>query len=177
MHNLDRIEQLKSLLCQRILVVDGAMGTSIQGKDLGPDDFGGVDYEGCNEYLNLTRPDVIAGIHRAYLDAGADILETNTFGATSVVLAEYDLAHEAHRINLAAAELARSAADAVTTAEKPRFVAGSMGPTTKTISVTGGITFDELSDAYREQAKGLAEGGVDVLLLETTQDTINVKAG
>ena len=86
MHNYDRIDQLKSLLCQRILVVDGAMGTSIQGKDLGPDDFGGADYEGCNEYLNLTRPDVISDIHRAYLDAGADILETNTFGATSVVL-------------------------------------------------------------------------------------------
>ena len=177
MHNSYRIDQLKSLLLQRILVVDGAMGTSIQGKDLGPDDFGGVDYEGCNEYLNLTRPHVIADIHRAYLDAGADILETNTFGATSVVLAEYDLAHEAHRINLAAAELARRVADEVTTSEKPRFVAGAMGPTTKTISVTGGITFDELSEAYSEQAKGLMEGGVDVLLLETTQDTINVKAG
>ncbi len=177
MHNSDRINQLKSLIGQRILVVDGAMGTSIQGKDLGPDDFGGADYEGCNEYLTLTRPDVIADIHQAYLDAGADILETNTFGATSVVLAEYDLAHEALRINRAAAELARDVADAASTAEAPRFVAGSMGPTTKTISVTGGITFDELSESYREQALGLVEGGVDVLLLETTQDTINVKAG
>ena len=159
------------------MVVDGAMGTSIQGKDLGPEDFGGEDYEGCNEYLCLTRPDVIVDIHRAYLDAGADILETNTFGATSVVLAEYELSHEALRINRVAAELARHAADAASTPEKPRFVAGSMGPTTKTISVTGGITFDELAEAYREQALGLVQGGADVLLLETTQDTINVKAG
>ena len=177
MDNSDRINQLKTLLSQRILIVDGAMGTSIQGKNLGPEDFGGADYEGCNEYLNLTRPEVIADIHQAYIDAGADILETNTFGATSVVLAEYDLAHEGRRINRAAAEMARAVADAAATPEKPRFVAGSMGPTTKTISVTGGITFDELSEAYREQALGLMEGGVDVLLLETTQDTINVKAG
>ena len=153
------------------------MGTAIQDKDLGPEDFGGEDYEGCNEYLSLTKPDVISDIHRGYLDAGADILETNTFGATSVVLAEYDLAHEALRINRAAAELARKAADAVSTPDRPRFVAGSMGPTTKTISVTGGIAFDDLSEAYREQAMGLVEGGVDLLLLETTQDTINVKAG
>ena len=177
MHDFNRINELKSQLSQRILVADGAMGTSIQGKNLGPEDFGGVDYEGCNEYLNLTRPDIISDIHRDYLAAGADILETNTFGATSVVLAEYDLACEALRINRAAAELARRVADAMSTPQKPRFVAGSMGPTTKTISVTGGITFDELSEAYREQALGLVEGGVDVLLLETSQDTINVKAG
>ena len=177
MDNSNRINLLKSQLMQRILVVDGAMGTSIQGKDLGPDDFGGADYEGCNEYLNLTKPEVIADIHQAYLHAGADILETNTFGATSVVLAEYDLAHEAHSINVAAAQLARRAADQMSTEEWPRFVAGSMGPTTKTISVTGGITFDELSEAFREQALGLVEGGADLLLLETSQDTINVKAG
>ena len=177
MVNFERINQLKSLLDQRILVVDGAMGTSIQGKGLGPEDFGGEDYEGCNEYLVLTKPAVIGDIHREYLEAGADVLETNTFGATSVVLAEYDLAHEARRINRAAAELARQVADDVSTPDRPRFVAGSMGPTTKTISVTGGITFDELAEAYREQALGLVEGGVDLLLLETTQDTINVKAG
>ena len=177
MVNFERINQLKSLLAQRILVVDGAMGTSIQGKGLGPEDFGGEDYEGCNEYLVLTKPAVIGDIHREYLEAGADVLETNTFGATSVVLAEYDLAHEARRINRVAAELARQVADDVSTPDRPRFVAGSMGPTTKTISVTGGITFDELAEAYREQALGLVEGGVDLLLLETTQDTINVKAG
>ena len=177
MDNSERINLLKSLLCQRIMVVDGAMGTSIQGKELGPEDFGGEEFEGCNEYLTLTRPDVILDIHQGYLAAGADILETNTFGATSVVLAEYNLAHEALRLNLVSAQLARQASDAASTPDKPRFVAGSMGPTTKTISVTGGVTFDELSEAYREQAVGLVQGGADLLLLETTQDTINVKAG
>ncbi|MFB3120462.1 MAG: homocysteine S-methyltransferase family protein, partial [Stenotrophomonas maltophilia] len=179
MNATERIDILKSLLQPggRILVVDGAMGTAIQGKDLGPEDFGGLEYEGCNEYLNLTRPDVIADIHRSYLDAGADIIETNTFGATSVVLAEYNLASEARRINREAAELARQLADQSSTPEKPRFVAGSMGPTTKTISVTAGITFDELARSYQEQAAGLVEGGVDLLLLETSQDTINIKAG
>ena len=113
----------------------------------------------------------------ATLEAGADILETDTFGATAVVLAEYDLAHEARRLNTVAASLARQAADAASTPEKPRFVAGSMGPTTKTISVTGGITFDELADSYHVQAAGLIEGGVDLLLLETGQDTLNIKAG
>jgi 5-methyltetrahydrofolate--homocysteine methyltransferase len=157
--------------------MDGAMGTAIQSRGLGPEDFGGAQYEGCNEYLNITRPDVIADIHQGYLDAGADILETNTFGATSVVLAEYDLEGEARKINREAAQLARHLADAVSTPNRPRFVAGSMGPTTKTISVTGGITFDELASSYHEQASGLIEGGVDVLLLETSQDTLNVKAG
>ena len=168
---------LKASLSERILVMDGAMGTAIQSRGLGPEDFGGAQYEGCNEYLNITRPDVIADIHQGYLDAGADILETNTFGATSVVLAEYDLEGEARKINREAAQLARHLADAVSTPNRPRFVAGSMGPTTKTISVTGGITFDELASSYHEQASGLIEGGVDVLLLETSQDTLNVKAG
>ena len=179
MNENNRINELKSLLQPggRILVVDGAMGTAIQGKDLGPDDFGGPEYEGCNEYLTITRPDVISDIHQSYLDSGADIIETNTFGATSVVLAEYDLSHEASRINKEAALLARKAADQSSQTHKPRFVAGSMGPTTKTISVTGGITFDELATAYEEQATGLIEGGVDLLLLETSQDTINIKAG
>ena len=177
MDETERIQSLKSLLGQRILVIDGAMGTSIQSWDLGPDDFGGAQYEGCNEYLVLVRPDVIAAIHQGYLDAGADILETDTFGATSVVLAEYGLQHEARRINREAAGLARRLADAASTPDKPRFVAGSMGPTTKTISVTGGISFDELAAGYHEQAAGLMEGGADILLLETSQDTLNVKAG
>ena len=182
MNATERIDILKSLLQPsgaggRILVVDGAMGTAIQGKGLDPEDFGGLEYDGCNEYLNLTRPDVIADIHQSYLDAGADIIETNTFGATSVVLAEYNLAQEARRINREAAEMARRLADQSSTPEKPRFVAGSMGPTTKTISVTGGISFDELALSYQEQAAGLIEGGVDLLLLETSQDTINIKAG
>ena len=174
-----RIAELKAALARRILVVDGAMGTQIQARNLGPDDFGGADYEGCNEYLNLTRPDVIDGIHRAYLDAGADIIETNTFGATAVVLGEYDLAEHARGINRAAAAIAGRAAADYTAADaaKPRFVAGAMGPTTRTISVTGGLTFDELAADYHQQAAGLIEGGADVLLLETSQDTINIKAG
>ena len=177
MNQNERIATLKSLLNERILVIDGAMGTAIQARELGPEDFGGPEYEGCNEYLVITRPDVIAEIHQEYLEAGADILETNTFGATPVVLAEYNLAHEARRINREASQLARRLADAASTPEKPRFVAGSMGPTTKTISVTGGITFDELAEAYHQQAAGLMEGGADLLLLETSQDTLNIKAG
>ena len=110
-----RIDALKSLLKERILVVDGAMGTSIQDRNLGPDDFGGPEYEGCNEYLVLTRPEVIAGIHQEFLDAGADILETNTFGATPVVLAEYNLAHMARQINREAAQLARGLAEVAST--------------------------------------------------------------
>ena len=111
---LERINELKSLLRQRILITDGAMGTQIQARGLGPEDFGGEEYEGCNEYLNVTRPDVIEDIHRGYLDAGADIIQTNTFGATALVLGEYDLAHEARRINREAATIARRAADDAT---------------------------------------------------------------
>mgnify|MGYP001969060267 CR=1 FL=1 len=174
---MSRIDKLKSLLSERILVIDGAVGTAVQALDLGPDEFGGPEFEGCNEYLVITRPDLIAGIHQSYLDAGADILETDTFGATAVVLEEYGLAHEARRINREAAQMARELADSASTGDKPRFVAGSMGPTTKSISVTGGITFEELAASYCEQALGLIEGGADLLLLETSQDTINVKAG
>ena len=177
MDSNQRIQALKAALKERILLIDGAMGTAIQSFDLGPDDFGGIEYEGCNEHLVLTRPDVIETIHRGHLDAGADIIETDTFGSTSIVLSEYDLAHEARRLNRVAAELARNVADESSTLGKPRFVAGSMGPTTKTISVTGGVTFDDLVDSYQEQAAGLIEGGVDVLLLETGQDTLNIKAG
>ena len=177
MSKISQYDKLKSALGQRLLVIDGAMGTAIQARDLGPDDFGGAEYEGCNEYLTVTRPDVIEDIHRSYLEAGADIIETNTFGSTPVVLAEYGLAHEARRLNQEAAALARRAANDASTQGKPRFVAGSMGPTTKTISVTGGITFEELSGDYHIQALGLIEGGVDILLLETSQDTLNVKAG
>ena len=177
MSSNSRIDELKSAIAQRLLVMDGAMGTAIQNKNLGPDDFGGEEYEGCNEYLIITKPDVIEDIHRSYLQAGADIIETNTFGGTPVVLAEYNLAHEARRINKEGAALALKAAVAESSPEKPRFVAGSMGPTTKTISVTGGITFEELANDYHIQAAGLIEGGVDLLLLETSQDTLNVKAG
>lgn len=177
MDSSERTSALKAALSERILVVDGAMGTAIQGYDLGPEDFGGAEYEGCNENLVFTRPDVIEAVHRGHLAAGADIIETDTFGSTSIVLAEYDLAHEARRLNQAAAALARRIAAEFSSPEKPRFVAGSMGPTTKSISVTGGVTFEELAASYHVQAAGLIEGGADVLLLETGQDTINIKAG
>ncbi len=157
--------------------MDGAMGTMIQQADLNEADFGGPELDGCNEMLVLTRPDVIQSIHEQYLEAGADILETNTFGATSVVLADYDIPEKAREINLAAAKLARDACDKYSTPEKPRYVAGALGPTTKTLSVTGGVTFDELVESYYEQALALIEADVDVLLLETSQDTLNVKAG
>ncbi|EZP78752.1 methionine synthase [Parageobacillus genomosp. 1] len=168
---------LEQQLAKKILIIDGAMGTMIQNAKLSADDFGGEPYEGCNEYLTLTAPHVIERIHEAYLQAGADIIETNTFGATSIVLDEYQLGHLALELNIEAAKLARKAADAYSTSAWPRFVAGSMGPTTKTLSVTGGVTFDQLVAAYEEQARGLLLGGVDLLLLETCQDTLNVKAG
>ncbi|MBE9915743.1 methionine synthase [Paenibacillus donghaensis] len=168
---------LQELMKERILILDGAMGTMIQQVELGPQDFGGEELEGCNEMLVLTRPDVIEGIHEKYLEAGADLIETNTFGATSVVLAEYDIPEKAREINLKAAEIARRAVDKFSTPDKPRYVIGAMGPTTKTLSVTGGVTFDELVDSYEEQALALIEGGADALLLETSQDTLNVKAG
>jgi 5-methyltetrahydrofolate--homocysteine methyltransferase len=169
-------DRLRRLLDERIVILDGAMGTMLQRHGLTPEDFGGVQREGCNEVLCLTRPDVICAIHAAYLEAGADIIETNTFGATPVVLAEYGLADQAEQINLAAARLAREVADRYGTQAAPRFVAGAMGPTTKTLSLTGGIEFDELVEAYRIQARGLLQGGVDLLLVETAQDMLNVKA-
>ncbi|WP_276351416.1 methionine synthase [Cohnella caldifontis] len=167
---------LQERLTRKIMILDGAMGTMIQQAGLTADDFGGEALEGCNEMLVLTRPDVISGIHEAYLAAGADIVETNTFGATSVVLAEYDIPEKAKEINLAAARLAREACDKYSTEQWPRYAAGAIGPTTKTLSVTGGITFGELVDSYREQAAALIEGGVDCILIETSQDTLNVKA-
>ncbi len=172
----DRTDTLKAALADRILVLDGAMGTAIQAASLTAEDFGSAALEGCNEHLVLTRPDVIEGIHRGYLEAGADIVETNTFGGTRIVLAEYDLQDKVYDINFAGAQLARRAADALGTAQRPRFVAGSMGPGTKTISVTGGVTFDEVRSAYIDQTVALVEGGVDILWVETQQDTLNVKA-
>lgn len=173
---LDKIS-LHDALKQRILILDGAMGTMIQQVDLTGEDFGGEDLDGCNEMLVLTRPELIQRIHEEYLEAGADLIETNTFGATSVVLAEYDIQDRAREINLEAARIAKAAVDRFSTPESPRYVVGAMGPTTKTLSVTGGVTFQELIDSYLEQALALIEGGVDALLLETSQDTLNVKAG
>src|SRR5215831_16478833 len=167
---------IHDILRERILVLDGAMGTVLQSKQLTADYFGGPHYEGCNEYLNVTRPDVVQAIHTTYLEAGADIILTNTFGGTRIVLAEYELQDQVRAINVAAARLARDAALEYSTADKPRFVAGSLGPQTKTISVTGGITFDAVLGAFYAQVLGLFEGGVDLLLIETAQDTLNLKA-
>src|SRR6201993_3788319 len=152
------------------------MGTMLQQRDLTAADFGGAALEGCNENLVRTRPDVVLDIHRKYFEAGADIVETNSFGGTPLVLAEYGLHSDALELNKRAATLARQAREEYSTPGKPRFVAGSMGPTTKAITVTGGVTFEGLLDSYYVQAKGLIEGGSDLLLVETCQDTRNIKA-
>lgn len=170
-----KTREIEEMFNERVMLIDGAMGTCIQALDLSPDDFGGECLDGCNEHLCLKKPGAIERIHRAFLEAGADIIETNSFGATSVVLAEYDLQEQAVAINRAAAQIARRAADAYSDS-KPRLVAGSMGPGTRSISLTGGVTWDEVEEAYREQALGLLEGGVDMLFLETAQDALNLKA-
>src|SRR5882757_460868 len=173
--NIDRIQHLKKLLAERILVLDGAFGTFVLGENLSAEDYGGVKLEGCNENVVRTRPDLIRRMHAGFLEVGADIIETASFGSTPIVLAEYGLADDAHELNRIAAMLAREEADRFSTSSKPRFVAGSMGPTTKSISITGGVTFEQMSDAYRVQAEGLIDGGVDVLLVETVNDTLNCK--
>jgi len=158
---------------ERVVIYDGAMGTSIQERRPTVDDFWGK--EGCNELLVLSRPDIIRDIHAGYLEAGCDVIETNTFGATSIVLGEYELAQQAGEINRAAAGLARDVASQFSTPQRPRFVAGSMGPTTKLPSL-GHIRFDEMAAAYLEQASALIDGGVDILLVETCQDLLQAKA-
>ncbi|MFM8268844.1 MAG: methionine synthase [Pseudomonadota bacterium] len=167
---------LRERLKDHLLVLDGAMGTAIQELNLTPSDFGGPQFEGCNEYLVLTRPNLIRGIYADYLKAGADIIETNTFGATPIVLEEFGLGSKTAEINFEAAQIARKVAQEFSTESKPRFVAGSIGPTTKAISVTGGISFEDLVSHFYSQAKSLMAGGVDYFLLETCQDTRNIKA-
>ncbi len=164
-----------SALDERVLLFDGAMGTTIQRYELSSEDFGGRQFEGCNEMLCLTRPDVIEQIHRAYLSAGADVIETNSFGSSAIVLAEYGIADRAYEISYAAAALARRAADAYSRQERPRFVAGSMGPGTKLPSL-GHISFDQAAEAFATQARGLIEGGADLLCIETCQDPLQIKA-
>ncbi|MFA6002932.1 MAG: methionine synthase [Elusimicrobiota bacterium] len=171
-----RDSELRAALAERILVMDGAMGTQLQAAGLKPEDFGAPEREGCNELLVLTRPDLVMAVHERYLEAGADIIETNSFGAIRHVLAEYGAAEQVSDINQAAARLAAEAAKRHSRPGRPRFVAGSMGPGTKAITLTGGITFSEVSAAHAEQAHGLMAGGADLLLLETQQDTLNVKA-
>ncbi|HVN28328.1 MAG TPA: homocysteine S-methyltransferase family protein, partial [Candidatus Binataceae bacterium] len=173
----NRIKLLRELIAERILVLDGAFGTFILGKNLTAEDFGGPSLEGCPDNVVRSRPDLIRELHDGFLEVGADIIETATFGATSLVLAEYGIAKDAHELNRIAATIAREEAAKFSTPNKPRFVAGSMGPTTKNISITATMTFDQAVTAYEEQAIGLIEGGVDVLLLETVNDTLTCKAG
>src|SRR5919109_4475996 len=158
---------------ERVIVYDGAMGTNIQVRQPSPDDFWGK--EGCNELLVLSRPDIIKDIHASFFAVGCDVVETNTFGATSIVLGEYGLESRVGEINIAAAKLAREVAQSFSTPDKPRFVAGSIGPTTKLPSL-GHIGFDEMAAAFLEQATALIQGGVDVLLIETSQDLLQTKA-
>src|SRR5258708_3346074 len=172
----DRQQLLTEALESRILVIDGSMGQLLQ-LHMTVADYGGAHLENLTDYIVKTRPDVIAGIHRQYLEAGADIIETNTFNGTKLVLAEFHVGDEAYSLNKSAAELARKAAAEYSTPYKPRWVAGSMGPTTRAISVTGGVTFDTPRQNYYDQARALVDGGVDVLLLETCNDTRSVKAG
>ncbi|MCX7815626.1 MAG: homocysteine S-methyltransferase family protein [Tepidimonas ignava] len=190
---------LVEALRQRIVIIDGAMGTMIQRFKLDEQQYRGAggprgvdprwaqhpgDLKGNNELLSLTRPDVIAQIHEGYLAAGADIIETNTFGATSIAQADYGLQAWAREMNLASAALARAAVDRYSTPQRPRWVAGALGPTPRTASISPdvndpgarNVTFDELDAAYHEQALALIEGGVDVLLVETVFDTLNAKA-
>ena len=192
----DRTAELALLLDRRILILDGAMGTMIQEHRLTEDDFRGPpacgfaghahDVKGDADLLSLTQPDMIRAIHDAYFDAGADIVETNTFSATAIAQHDYGLATRARDMNRQAARLARERADAWTarTPDRPRFVAGALGPTNRTASISPdvhdpaarNVTFDALADAYREAAAGLVEGGADLLLVETVFDTLNAKA-
>lgn len=186
-----RAAALPDLLTQRILILDGAMGTMIQRYKLDEAAYRGErfaahpkDLRGNNDLLQLTRPDVIAEIHDRYLAAGADIIETNTFGATRIAQEDYGLGSIARELNVAGARLARAACDKAATADKPRFVAGALGPTPRTASISPdvndpaarNVTFEELRAAYHEQASGLLEGGCDLFLVETVFDTLNAKA-
>ncbi len=186
-----RATALPELLRRRIVILDGAMGTMIQRYKLGEADYRGTrfadhpkDLKGDNELLVFTRPEVILEIHERYLAAGADIIETNTFGATRIAQEDYGLAELARELNVEAARLARQACDKYSTPDKPRFVAGAIGPTPRTASISPdvndpgarNVSFDELRESYYEQAQGLLEGGADLLLVETIFDTLNAKA-
>jgi 5-methyltetrahydrofolate--homocysteine methyltransferase len=184
---------IEQALKERILIIDGAMGTMIQRHKLSEADYRGerfkdwhTDVKGNNDLLSITQPDIIIGIHKQYLEAGADIIETNTFSSTVIAQADYDMQSLAYELNVASAQCARKAADEYTAKNpaKPRFVAGAIGPLNKTLSLSPdvnnpgyrAVTFDEVAAAYTEQIKGLVDGGVDLLLIETIFDTLNAKA-
>src|SRR5437660_597935 len=174
------MSQFLDALAQRVLIYDGAMGTNIQRYQLSAEDYGGQATEGCNEYLVLTKAQVIEEIHTGFLEAGCDVLESDSFTASRIKLDEYGLGALTHEVNLTAAKLARCLADQYSTAEQPRFVAGSIGPTGMLPSsndpLLGNITYQQLVEIFREQAAALLEGGVDVLLIETSQDILEVRA-
>jgi 5-methyltetrahydrofolate--homocysteine methyltransferase len=187
------MHSIEKALQERILIIDGAMGTMIQRHKLQEADYRGerfkdwhTDVKGNNDLLSITQPDIIIGIHKQYLEAGADIIETNTFSSTVIAQADYDMQSVAYEMNVASAQCARKAADEYTAKDpaKPRFVAGAIGPLNKTLSLSPdvnnpgyrAVTFDEVAAAYTEQIKGLIEGGVDILLIETIFDTLNAKA-
>ncbi len=163
------------VLKEKVIVFDGATGTHLQGQDLTADDFGGEHLAGCNEYLVVSKPSAVQNVHRDYLEAGCDVIETDTFGSASIVLAEYDLADRAYELTFKAAQIARGMADAYSTPDRPRFVAGSMGPTTKLPSL-GHIGFKDMAASFRVQAQALVEGGADLLCVETCQDLLQAKA-
>lgn len=183
--------QIAQLATQRILILDGAMGTMIQTYQFSESDYRGTQYadwhcdvKGNNDLLAITQPDIIRTIHEQYLAAGSDIIETNTFNATTIAMADYDMQDISKEINLAAAKLARQAADKYSTSAKPRFVAGVLGPTNRTASISPdvndpgkrNVSFDELVEAYEESTHALLDGGVDIIMLETIFDTLNAKA-
>ena len=187
------MQSIREQLQKRILIIDGAMGTMIQRYKLSEEDYRGerfkdwhTDVKGNNDLLSITQPQIIEAIHEQYLEAGADIIETNTFSSTSIAQADYDMQSLAYELNVASAKAARKAADKFTAANpaKPRFVAGAIGPLNKTLSLSPdvnnpgfrAVTFDEVAAAYYEQIKGLMDGGVDILLIETIFDTLNAKA-
>jgi len=162
-------------LKDRIVVFDGAMGTNLHAQDLTVDDYGGPQFEGCPEHLLISKPEAVERVHAGFLEVGCDVLETNSFGGASIVLAEYGIADLAYELNLKAAQLAKRVASDFSTNEKPRWVAGSMGPTTK-LPTLGHISFNNMKASYREQARGLLDGGADLLIVETCQDLLQTKS-
>jgi len=188
---VDPYHPLLEIARRRVLILDGAMGSMLQTHHLDEDGYRGEQFanwpqslRGNNDLLNLTQPEIVESIHAAYFEAGADLVETNTFNAQSISMADYGMAHLVKEINRAGAELARKAANAASTPDRPRFVAGAIGPTNRTLSLSPDVnrpgyratTFEELVSAYKEQAEALLEGGVDTLLVETVFDTLNAKA-